>query len=121
MILFFKVLFQLFNQSSGGWPLTMFLDENAIPFMGEHIFPKRGETWSSRIQTILNSISDVYKNQRMKIIQQADLIKKNLTLKNSVLSQDLQPIIQNLTNQLDETKGGFKGAPKFPNFVFLIH
>ena len=36
----FQSSFQLFNQSSGGWPLTMFLDENAIPFMGEHTFLK---------------------------------------------------------------------------------
>ena len=116
----FQSSFQLFNQSSGGWPLTMFLDENAIPFMGGTYFPKEEKHGLPAFKTILNSISDVYKNQRMKIIQQADLIKKNLTLKkNSVLSQDLQPIIQNLTNQLDETKGGFKGAPKFPNFVFF--
>ena len=30
----FQSSFQLFNQSSGGWPLTMFLDENGVPFMG---------------------------------------------------------------------------------------
>jgi len=33
----FQSSFQLFNQSGGGWPLTMFLDENAIPFMAELI------------------------------------------------------------------------------------
>ena len=36
----FQSSFQLFNQSGGGWPLTMFLDENAIPFMGGTYFPK---------------------------------------------------------------------------------
>ena len=36
----FQSSFQLFNQSSGGWPLTMFLDENAVPFMGGHTFQK---------------------------------------------------------------------------------
>ena len=30
----FQSSFQLFNQSGGGWPLTMFLDENGVPFMG---------------------------------------------------------------------------------------
>ena len=36
----FQSSYQLFNQTSGGWPLTMFLDENAIPFMGGTYFPK---------------------------------------------------------------------------------
>ena len=86
---------------------------------GEHIFLKEKHGLPA-FKTILNSISDVYKNQRMKIIQQADLIKKNLTLKkNSVLSQDLQPIIQNLTNQLDETKGGFKRCSEISKFCFF--
>ena len=37
----FQSSFQLFNQTGGGWPLTMFLDENGVPFMGTLIF-KRG-------------------------------------------------------------------------------
>mgnify|MGYP001465531316 FL=1 len=36
----FQSSFQLFNQSGGGWPLTMFLDEKGIPFMGGTYFPK---------------------------------------------------------------------------------
>ena len=36
----FQSSFQLFNQSGGGWPLTMFLDENGVPFMGGTYFPK---------------------------------------------------------------------------------
>ena len=36
----FQSAYQLFNQSSGGWPLTIFLDENAIPFMAGTYFPK---------------------------------------------------------------------------------
>ena len=36
----FQSSYQLFNQSGGGWPLTMFLDENAVPFMAGTYFPK---------------------------------------------------------------------------------
>ena len=36
----FQSSFQLFNQTGGGWPLTMFLDENGVPFMGGTYFPK---------------------------------------------------------------------------------
>ena len=34
----FQSSFQLFNQTGGGWPLTMFLDENGVPFYGRHLF-----------------------------------------------------------------------------------
>ena len=36
--------------------------------------------------------------------------------KNSVLSQDLEPILEISLNYLDSIKGGYKGAPKFPTF-----
>ena len=40
----FQSSFQLFNQVGGGWPLTMFLDENGVPFMGGTYFPKTQNT-----------------------------------------------------------------------------
>ena len=40
----FQSSFQLFNQTGGGWPLTMFLDENGVPFMGGTYFPKNQNT-----------------------------------------------------------------------------
>ena len=46
-----------------------------------------------------------------------DLIIKNLDLKkNSVLNQDLEPIIEMSLGYLDTLNGGYKGAPKFPTF-----
>ena len=46
-----------------------------------------------------------------------NLIIKNLDLKkNSVLNQDLEPILEISLGQLDPIKGGYKGAPKFPTF-----
>ena len=39
----FQSSFQLFNQTGGGWPLTMFLDENGVPFMGGTYFPKESK------------------------------------------------------------------------------
>ena len=45
------------------------------------------------------------------------MIIKNLDLKkNSVLTQDLEPILDISLNNLDEFKRGYKGAPKFPTF-----
>ena len=113
----FQSSFQLFNQTGGGWPLTMFLDENGVPFMGGTYFPKESKHGLPSFKEVLQNVSDAYKVQRDKIIEQKDLIVKNLDLKkNSVLHQDLEPIIDISLSHLDTIKGGFKGAPKFPMY-----
>ena len=113
----FQSSFQLFNQTGGGWPLTMFLDENGVPFMGGTYFPKETKHGLPSFKEVLKKVSDSYKEQRKNIIKQKDLIIKNLDLKkNSVLSQDLEPILEVTLNHLDEIKGGYKGSPKFPTF-----
>ena len=113
----FQSSFQLFNQTGGGWPLTMFLDENGVPFMGGTYFPKESKHGLPSFKEVLQKISDAYKDQREKIVNQKELIIKNLDLKkNSVLNQDLKPILEISLNNLDPIKGGYKGAPKFPTF-----
>ena len=113
----FQSSFQLFNQTAGGWPLTMFLDENGVPFMGGTYFPKDAKHGLPSFKEVLQKVSDAYKDQREKILKQKDLIIKNLDLKkNSVLNQDLEPILEMSLSNLDSLKGGYKGAPKFPTF-----
>ena len=113
----FQSSFQLFNQSGGGWPLTMFLDENAVPFMGGTYFPKFPQNGLPPFKEVLLKVSEAYKEQREKIINQSDLIKKSLELKrNSVLDQDLEHILDTVIENLDSINGGYKGAPKFPVF-----
>ena len=85
--------------------------------MGGTYFPKNPQNGLPSFKEVLIKVSDAYKDQRENITQQKDLIIKNLDLKkNSVLFQDLEPIIDNVLSFLDTTKGGFKGSPKFPTF-----
>ena len=113
----FQNSFQLFNQAGGGWPLTMFLDENGVPFMGGTYFPKNSQNGLPSFKEVLNKVHSAYADQKENIIKQKDLIIKNLELqKNSVLSQDLEPIIEISLSYLDTIKGGYKGSPKFPIF-----
>lgn len=113
----FQSSFQLFNQTGGGWPLTMFLDENGVPFMGGTYFPKESKHGLPSFKEVLQKVSEAYIDQREKIVSQKDLIIKNLNLKkNSVLNQDLEPILEMSLSYLDPVKGGYKGSPKFPTF-----
>ena len=113
----FQSSFQLFNQTGGGWPLTMFLDENGVPFMGGTYFPKEAKHGLPSFKEVIKKVSEAYKDQREKIVGQKDLITKSLDLKKtSVLKQDLKPILEMSLSNLDTMKGGYKGAPKFPTF-----
>ena len=113
----FQSSFQLFNQSGGGWPLTMFLDENAIPFMGGTYFPKISSHGLPSFKEVILRVGETYGEQREEIIKQSSIISKSLELKkSSVLNQDLENILQSIITNLDKEKGGYKGAPKFPIF-----
>ena len=86
----FQSAFQLFNQTGGGWPLTMFLDENGVPFMGGTYFPKSSIQGLPSFKEVLIKVSAAYNEQRENIINQKNLIIKNLDIKkNSVLNQDI--------------------------------
>ena len=113
----FQSSFQLFNQTSGGWPLTMFLDENGVPFMGGTYFPKIETGGLPSFKNVIKKVNEVYTDQRDKILNQSNLIKQSLELKkNAVIKQEYEPILEKLISNLDPLKGGFKGSPKFPTF-----
>ncbi len=113
----FQSSYQLFNNSGGGWPLTIFLDENAVPFMAGTYFPKEPKHGLPSFANVLKQVSETYQKQRNTILNQKELIKKHLDIKkNSVVKQDLEPILEVVLNNLDQENGGYKGAPKFPTF-----
>jgi uncharacterized protein YyaL (SSP411 family) len=113
----FQSSYQLFNQSGGGWPLTMFLDENAIPFMAGTYFPKIESHGLTSFKEVIIKVGETYSQQREEIIKQSPIISRSLEIKkSSVLNQDLENILQSIIINLDKEKGGYKGAPKFPVF-----
>ena len=69
----FQSSFQLFNRSGGGWPLTMFLDENGIPFMGGTYFPKINQNGLPSFKEILKKVHEVYQEQKINIIKQSNI------------------------------------------------
>jgi len=105
--------------AQGGWPLSMFLDENGVPFTGGTYFPPKEMHGRPSFIQVLENVSKVYSDNREKIISQVSQLKsvfKELNRKNAVLKQDLEPYVKKIIQYLDEENGGFKGAPKFPQF-----
>ena len=118
----FQKSLAILTGAQGGWPLSMFLDENAVPFTGGTYFPPKELQGRPSFNNVLENVSKVYQENRDKIINQAVQMKevfRNINQKNAVLKQDLEPYVEKIISYTDDVNGGFKGAPKFPQFYIF--
>ncbi len=108
--------------AQGGWPLSMFLDENGVPFTGGTYFPPKEMQGRPSFTQVLNNVSKVYKENREKIVNQVEQMKlvfKEFNIKTAVIKQDVEPLVEKILQYMDEKNGGFKGAPKFPQLYIF--
>jgi len=115
----FQKSLAILTGTPGGWPLSMFLDENGVPFSGGTYFPPKEMHGRSSFANILNQVSEFYGKNRDKVIQQASQIKNVFQKdqkKSSVIGQNLNPHLEAMLNYIDFEWGGFQGSPKFPQF-----
>ena len=115
----FQKSLAILTGTPGGWPLSMFLDENGVPFSGGTYFPPKEMYGRHSFVNVLNEVSEFYKNNREKIIQQESQIINafgQTQKKSSVISQNLTSHLESMIGYIDYEWGGFKGSPKFPQF-----
>ena len=118
----FQKSLSILTGTQGGWPLSMFLDENGVPFTGGTYFPPKEMQGRPDFKKVLNNVSSVYKENREKIIAQAPQMQdifSQINQRSAVLSQPLEPFVEKIIPYLDEEYGSFKGAPKFPQFYMF--
>ena len=118
----FQKSLSILTGAQGGWPLSMFLDENGVPFTGGTYFPPKEIQGRPDFKKVLNNVHNVYNENREKILAQATQVKdifSKINQRSSVLSQPLEPFVEKIINYLDESNGSFKGAPKFPQFYLF--
>jgi len=118
----FQKSLSILTGAQGGWPLSMFLDENGVPFTGGTYFPPKEIQGRPDFKKVLNNVHNVYNENREKILAQAPQVKEIFTKINqrsAVLNQPLEPFVEKIINYLDENNGSFKGAPKFPQFYLF--
>ena len=115
---------------SGGWPLTIIMTPDKVPFFAGTYIPKRARFGQPGLIELVSQVRELWKTDREAILTSAEKIA-------SLLRQASQP--KPGTERLDETTlqqgyavlrrsydsrfGGFGQAPKFPsphNFFFLL-
>lgn len=110
----------------GGWPMTVFLTPDGVPFYGGTYYPPVDRGGMPGFPRILISIAEAYQAKKDEIAQSAESILSELKRLDSIKSQpgDLSHEITDqaatqLLRVLDPVYGGFGRAPKFPPSMTL--
>jgi hypothetical protein len=110
----------------GGWPMTVFLTPDGVPFYGGTYFPPEDHHNLPGFPRVLISVAEAYQERAADISQTASSILaelKRLSAANEsreLLSTDLlDTAYRGIVKTYDSTNGGFGGAPKFPPAMAL--
>ena len=111
----------MLTQRSGGWPLTLFLTPDQLPFYGGTYFPSAPRYNLPGFVQILEHVAEIYRTRTMDISRQNTSLLHAFadTLPNleAVMDMGRAPIElagKKFLQIFDSVHGGFGGAPKFP-------
>ena len=108
----------------GGWPLTMFLTPEGVPFFGGTYFPPRDTYGRPGFKRLLLALSDAWKNKRKDVLENSRQFQEGLAAiaahgrqpgEANLLVDSIERASAKLAVRIDKREGGFEGAPKFPN------
>jgi uncharacterized protein len=110
----------------GGWPMTVFLTPDQVPFYGGTYFPPDDRQGMPGFRRVLLSLAQAYREKRHIIRENAETLAAELRKANVIkdASGGLSAAILNnassaLALQYDSQYGGFGQAPKFPPSLAL--
>ena len=110
----------------GGWPMTVFLTPEGVPFYGGTYFPPEDRYNMPGFPRVLLNVAHAYEKQPDEITRNAvslltELRRVNTTPESTeALSHDLlDAAYRGIIRNYDRLNGGFGGAPKFPPAMTL--
>jgi uncharacterized protein YyaL (SSP411 family) len=105
----------------GGWPMTVFLTPDGVPFYGGTYFPPVDRHGMPAFPRLLRSIADAYHGRRGEVLEAGRQLVESmgqsgrLGASSTLLSRDvLARAYLGLGGEFDERDGGLGQAPKFP-------
>jgi uncharacterized protein YyaL (SSP411 family) len=105
----------------GGWPMTVFLTPEGVPFYGGTYFPPDDRHGLPSFRRVLLSMAAAYHEQRGAVVEQGQKLLEHLRQGERVrpggdllTTELLHHAFQQLRAGADRQHGGLGGAPKFP-------
>src|SRR5918993_999652 len=105
----------------GGWPMTVFLTPDTVPFYTGTYFPPEDRHGMPAFRRVLHGVADAYRNRRGGVEETAAKIRElyasasaPATSSGRLKAQTLDRAYRTIAQRYDARHGGFDGAPKFP-------
>jgi uncharacterized protein YyaL (SSP411 family) len=105
----------------GGWPMTVFLTPEGVPFYGGTYFPPEDRHGMPAFPRLIQGVAEAYRARRGEVVeagkQLLEQMKQGERLRGSatILTDDiLFSAYQALSGDFDAREGGMGRAPKFP-------
>ena len=120
----YQVAQQMLTQRAGGWPLTMFLTPEQVPFFGGTYFPDAPRYGMPGFEEVLKRVRAYYDANRDEVRAFGERIREAFDRigplsrsesEGATEAQLLEAADEELAQAFDPVNGGFKGAPKFPH------
>jgi uncharacterized protein YyaL (SSP411 family) len=105
----------------GGWPMSVFLDPEGVPFYGGTYFPPEPRQGLPSFRQVIDATAEAYRDRRDELEAASDRVREGLA-QSARIGQSEDPLGPEMLAQAeatllsvaDRTHGGFGGAPKFP-------
>src|SRR5215510_210975 len=114
----------------GGWPMTVFLTPDGVPFYGGTYFPPEDRRGMPAFPRLLQGVAEAYRGRRSEVVQagrqlleqmrQSERLRSSTSLLTDAV---LLSAYQSMAAEFDSREGGLERAPKFPqpmNWEFLL-
>jgi hypothetical protein len=103
----------------GGWPMTVFLTPDGRPFFAGTYFPKHDRGGMASFGRVLDAMHDAWTTRRDQVEEQAGTLAAAVAAPVPPASElpgmaELEAAYHQIAAGYDAVRGGFGGAPKFP-------
>src|SRR5215210_5014927 len=110
----------------GGWPMTVFLTPDAVPFYAGTYFPPQDRYNMPGFPRVLISVAEAYRDRPDEIRETGTSLVNELQRLSATAGSDypinvdlLDAAYAGIVKSYDPVNGGFGGAPKFPPAMTL--
>jgi uncharacterized protein YyaL (SSP411 family) len=110
----------------GGWPMTVFLTPDAVPFYGGTYYPPQDRYNIPGFPRVLIGVAEAYKERQDEIretgtslITELRRLSETAGSDHPIESELLDAAYSGMIRNYDSVNGGFGGAPKFPPAMAL--
>ena len=110
----------------GGWPMTVFLTPDTVPFYTGTYFPPDDRHGMPSFRRVLVAVADAYRSRRSGVEETAAKMRElyatasaPTTSTGRLTAQTLDRAYRGIAQRFDSRHGGLDGAPKFPQAMTL--